>query len=88
MRNAWLFDDKSSTWTPLADMHGGRWYPTVVTLADGRVLAMAGHPSEGDNFRHINNAETKVAIASLIESRGFVCPQLCSPEELGGTDND
>lgn len=40
------------------------------------------------NFRHINNAETKVAIARLIESRGLVCPQLCSPEELGGTDND
>jgi hypothetical protein len=40
------------------------------------------------NFRHINNAETKATIARLIESRGLVCPQLCSPEELGGTNND
>lgn len=40
------------------------------------------------NFRHINNAETKAAIARLIESRELVCPQLCSPEELGGTGND
>lgn len=40
------------------------------------------------NFRHINNAETKAVIARLIESRGLVCPQLCSPEELGGTNND
>jgi hypothetical protein len=36
------------------------------------------------NFRHINNAEMKSAIARVVESRGFVCPQICSPEELGG----
>ena len=35
------------------------------------------------NFKHINNAETKTAITRLIESAGYVCPQLCSPEELG-----
>lgn len=40
------------------------------------------------NFRHINNAETKSAIAEVIESCGFVCPQICSPEELGGTSDD
>ncbi len=40
------------------------------------------------NFRHINNAETKSAIAEVIESRGFVCPQICSPDELGGTSDD
>ena len=40
------------------------------------------------NFRHINNAETKKAIVGLVESCGFVSPQLCSPEELGGIEND
>jgi len=40
------------------------------------------------NFKHINNAETKVAIFNLIESCGYVCPQLCSPEELRGVSND
>lgn len=40
------------------------------------------------NFRHINNAEKKAAIAKVVESRGFVCPQICSPEELGGGSND
>jgi hypothetical protein len=40
------------------------------------------------NFKHINNAEMKSAIAIIVESCGFVCPQLCSPEELGGTSND
>lgn len=36
------------------------------------------------NFKHINNAETKARIASVVEEAGFVCPILCSPEELGG----
>ena len=40
------------------------------------------------NFKHINNAETKTAIIKLIESYGYICPQLCSPEELGGISND
>lgn len=35
------------------------------------------------NFRHLNNAETKAAIIEVVESHGFVCPVLCSPEELG-----
>ncbi|AFL75582.1 type II toxin-antitoxin system VapC family toxin [Thiocystis violascens] len=37
------------------------------------------------NFKHINNAETKKSIAQIVESVGYVCPQLCSPEELGGS---
>jgi hypothetical protein len=40
------------------------------------------------NFKHINNAETKANIVRLVESCGFVCPQFCSPEELGGTADD
>jgi hypothetical protein len=40
------------------------------------------------NFRHINNAEMKAAIARIIESSGYECPQICSPEELGGGSND
>jgi hypothetical protein len=38
---------------------GGRWYPTLVTLADGQVLAIGGHPLAGDadlaDSRHNNN---------------------------------
>jgi hypothetical protein len=40
------------------------------------------------NFRHINNAEMKSAIAKIVESCGLVCPQICSPEELGGNSRD
>ena len=35
------------------------------------------------NFRHINNAQTKAVITTVVESHGFACPILCSPEELG-----
>jgi len=39
------------------------------------------------NFKHINNAERKAAIIRVVESCGFDCPALCSPEELGGMNN-
>jgi hypothetical protein len=37
-----LFDFVSGSWIHLAAMAHGRWYPTVIELADGRVLAIAG----------------------------------------------
>ena len=40
------------------------------------------------NFKQINNAEKKSAIFLLVDSFGFVCPQICSPEELGENSND
>lgn len=40
------------------------------------------------NFKHINNAETKRLIVRVVEALGYVCPLLCSPEELGGASND
>jgi hypothetical protein len=36
---------------------GGRWYPTLVTLADGQVLAVGGHPRAGDD-EHADNYPT------------------------------
>ena len=35
------------------------------------------------NFKHINNAHSKANIIAIIENHGFICPILCSPEELG-----
>ena len=37
-----MFSPVTETWTRVADMHEGRWYPTATTLPDGRVLAMSG----------------------------------------------
>lgn len=40
------------------------------------------------NFKHINNAETKRLINKVVEGSGYICPILCSPEELGGLSNE
>ena|SRR3990172_2080772 len=36
------------------------------------------------NFAHINNAQMKSKIISIIEEHGYQCPIICSPEELLG----
>ena len=36
------------------------------------------------NFAHINNAQIKTKIISIIESEGYRSPIICSPEELLG----
>lgn len=41
------------------------------------------------NCRHINNAEIKPAIRSVIISNGYNCPEICTPQELiGGELNE
>jgi hypothetical protein len=37
------FNPVTNTWSALAQMSSARWYPTVITLGDGRALAIAGH---------------------------------------------
>ncbi|HHT9116197.1 MAG: hypothetical protein A2545_06380 [Planctomycetes bacterium RIFOXYD2_FULL_41_16] len=36
------------------------------------------------NFTHINNAQMKSKIISVVEKYGYPCPIICSPEELLG----
>lgn len=43
LRSAEVFDPWQERWTRVPDMVGGeRWYPTAVTLPDGRVLVASG----------------------------------------------
>lgn len=58
LRECWIFDaDATPSWVPIAQMNyapaeytdgpnlgGGRWYPSLLTLGDGTVIAMCGHP--------------------------------------------
>ena len=62
-RHCAAYSAASGSFTPVADMGsepgssgtgGGRWYPTLCTLATGEVLAFQGHPG-GDDHRHGNN---------------------------------
>lgn len=39
------------------------------------------------NCRHIDNAETKPFVRALCALKGYKCPEICTPEELMG-DND
>ncbi|HEY5376136.1 MAG TPA: galactose oxidase-like domain-containing protein [Polyangiaceae bacterium] len=41
-REALVFDPVSESWTAIASMAHGRWYPTLVMLSDGSVLAASG----------------------------------------------
>ena len=36
------FDPATRTWVPQPQMAGGRWYPSLLALGDGRVLAASG----------------------------------------------
>lgn len=38
------------------------------------------------NFAHINNAQMKSKIISIVEKHGYQCPTICSPEELLGEE--
>jgi hypothetical protein len=40
--DACTFDPTTQQWTFVASMHHGRWYPSLITLGDGRALAATG----------------------------------------------
>ncbi len=41
-KRAYLFDPYGEQWVRVEDMRNGRWYPTNVTLPDGRIATMSG----------------------------------------------
>src|SRR5215211_6092642 len=42
-----LFNPITESWTKVADMEKARWYSTVLTLADGRIMAASGMFEDG-----------------------------------------
>ena len=47
-RDAVLFNPTTQKWERTGHMARGRWYPTLVTLGDGRVLAASGLNEDGN----------------------------------------
>lgn len=45
--DTFVFDRNTRQWTVVQPMAGGRWYPTLVTLGDARVLAVSGLTETG-----------------------------------------
>ena len=48
LRDTHLFDPTMHTWTRIESMQHGRFYPTNVTLGDGRVLVLSGIDEDGN----------------------------------------
>jgi len=34
------------------------------------------------NFAHMNNPSTRIMVRQIVENEGYLCPEICSPEEL------
>jgi hypothetical protein len=50
LKSAYEFDVSSSSFRKVSDMRHGRWYPTCVTLPDGKVFTISGY----DEYGHHN----------------------------------
>ncbi|WP_314618834.1 radical copper oxidase GlxA [Streptomyces stackebrandtii] len=62
IKGAYEFDPKAERYIPVAPMKDARWYPTLVTLGDGKVLAVSGLNDVGDvvpGDNEIYDPETK-----------------------------
>ncbi|MFF9841522.1 galactose oxidase-like domain-containing protein [Streptomyces sp. NPDC013740] len=62
IKAAYEFDPKAERYIPVAPMKDARWYPTLVTLEDGKVLAVSGLNDVGDvvpGDNEIYDPETK-----------------------------
>ena len=34
------------------------------------------------NFAHLNNPFTRIVVREIVQNEGYLCPEICSPEEL------
>ena len=79
---AWIFDPDSETWDFTRDkgnpdpatnrerMKKGRWYPTVVTLGDRRVLIASGWPLETDSKMEIYSEAGRFTLVTTADPPG------------------
>jgi hypothetical protein len=88
-RRAFTYNPATTVFSEVASMGfqpgtthgGGRWYPTLCTLATGEVLAVAGHPA-GDDARHSNNSPERYQ--PLVDRWVVLDPT--GPDTVGGPD--
>lgn len=87
LKKATVFDWQAGGWRPIGDLKEGRWYPTCVTVPDGRVAVLSGHGA-GDASSHESTLlelydETVPPAGSWSSPRAFSPPL----EVTGGTFN-
>lgn len=49
LAQACVYDATDDSWTALPPLRSGRWYPSAITLADGRALVISGSHQDGPN---------------------------------------
>ncbi len=72
IKATYIFDPDTKTWTKKSDMAFARWYPTTLTLPDGKVITFSGYDDVGnisseveiydpqnDNWQTLPNTATK-----------------------------
>jgi hypothetical protein len=67
IRQTWIFDPHTTTWIkgplmnrdPKTGSGGGRWYPTLITLQNGNIIAMCGHPLIGEFAQSIDDYDDR-----------------------------
>lgn len=57
-RRAFLFDPGTSTFTATAELNTGRFYPTTLTMADGRPMTLFGQDNASPGAPTATSAET------------------------------
>jgi hypothetical protein len=72
-----IFDPATSAWSHIGDMHEARWYPTLVTLPDGRLVAFSGRRAAGES--------TFIAETVEVFSPPFRGPGYTTATVTGGT---
>lgn len=64
-----IFDPAAGQWSFAAPMQHGRWYPTLISLADGRILATTGLNENGNG--HNQTVETYTPSSNTWQTQVF-----------------
>jgi hypothetical protein len=88
-RRCWVYNPSDNAWVETAEMlrqpgkttGGGRWYPTLVTLGSGEVIAFFGHPRFDDD-RHRNTIAERY---SATTDSWAPLPQMADPNVYPGS---
>jgi hypothetical protein len=91
VRQAYTFDPFSESWTRLPDMLEGRWYPTLIRLADNSVLTISGLqyrdpdevPKKFNFFQLVYEVMTKIK-EYLVSRQEIYEPELNAWREMAG----
>lgn len=90
-RRCWIYNPTENEWVearemnfePGAESGGGRWYPTLTTLANGEVITFFGHPRLDDG-RHRNTVAERYNVTT---DSWTMLPQMADPSQKPGHED-